>query len=479
MNYRLSQIIGILVILFSLVVFESNAQIQYQNVSNKQLSLGSYGRVGVDWSFDDGASSIGRRLNLNNMGSIGGRMEEQDYFELAPALHFTPTKDEVTKIDVQFRFAVYSESLTSIGNSTTSSLGGLTIAVPELFAQARNIGGSGVNVWIGSRFYRGADVHIADHFYFNDHSGQGFGIEYKDTRFATLFVEATDTTSTVPPYFYLNFKTGTPSTALRQRTVFILEHDFVLNKRKNSKITALGEFHSMPDGGEPTGDDDLDQYNYPSDRGFVIGLRHHSDIHKMKEGSFNDFSVRLGTGIANGGDGGLSRTWLTYGAPNAETRDFKGAYSLALVNHALFNYSKKHSLNWYTILTASKGGSKSSDKAYTFDGKEIYNKKFDFTIGARNQNYITDYLHLLTEIHYSQRQDGKNPLAAMWKFTIAPVLVPTGEHSVWARPHLRFVASFARYNDYAMDSLYSPYLEFTGSKRWGQYFGVKAEWWIW
>jgi len=30
-----------------------------------------------------------------------------------------------------------------------------------------------------------------------------------------------------------------------------------------------------------------------------------------------------------------------------------------------------------------------------------------------------------------------------------------------------------------MESLYSPYLEFTGSRRWGYYFGVKVEWWVW
>ena len=31
----------------------------------------------------------------------------------------------------------------------------------------------------------------------------------------------------------------------------------------------------------------------------------------------------------------------------------------------------------------------------------------------------------------------------------------------------------------SMESLYSPYLEFVGPKRWGHYLGVKAEWWIW
>ncbi len=82
-------------------------------------------------------------------------------------------------------------------------------------------------------------------------------------------------------------------------------------------------------------------------------------------------------------------------------------------------------------------------------------------------------------MHYSQRKDGDNPWASMLKFSVAPVYVPTGQRDTWARPHLRAVVSVARYNDYAMESLYSPYLEFTGSRRWGYYFGVKAEWWIW
>ena len=65
------------------------------------------------------------------------------------------------------------------------------------------------------------------------------------------------------------------------------------------------------------------------------------------------------------------------------------------------------------------------------------------------------------------------------KFGIYPTFVPTGERSVWARPHLRFDFSVARYNDYAKENLYSPYLSYVGPKQWGYYFGVKAEWWIW
>ena len=64
-------------------------QIMYQIPTNKRVNVGSYGRVGVDWNFENGGS-IGRRLNLNNMGSIGGRLEEQDYLEVVPNFNWIP-----------------------------------------------------------------------------------------------------------------------------------------------------------------------------------------------------------------------------------------------------------------------------------------------------------------------------------------------------------------------------------------------------
>ncbi len=466
-----------IVILFLLAQNQVQAQIMYQNVTNKSISLGSYGRVGVDWSFENGGS-IGRRLNLNNMGSIGGRLEEQDYLELAPAFHFKAKPGDSTNIYAQVRFAMYSTSLTSFGNSTSNSLGGLEFAIPEMYVEARNIRGKDLSIWVGSRLYRGPDVHIADHFYFNDHSGQGFGVEFKNTRISTQFIASSDTSSTVPPFFYLNIKSGTPSAALRQRVILNFEQDFQLNT--NNMLTLLGEYHRMADA-DSKNDVDTSDYklNFPADHGFVLGVRHSYDFNNYLPGSFNHFSVRYGTGIANGGDGGMSRTWLTYGAPDTLSLTFKGAYSMAIVNHLLINFSKRYTLNGYLILTSSKGAADSNNKSKTYFGKEVFNRKLDFTIGARNEHYITDYFHLLTEFHYSQRKDGTNPIASVTKFSIAPIFVPTGIRDTWARPHLRFVFSLARYNDYAKESLYSPFLQFVGERRWGYYFGVKAEWWIW
>lgn len=220
-----------------------NAQMHYEFPESKAVSFGSYGRVGVDWSFENNGS-IGRRLNLNNMGSIGGRLEEQDYFEFATGLSFKPFKEkDSTRIFVQTRLAVFSNSLSLLGNTSTNDLGGLNIALPELFVAAQNINNSGVNVWVGARLYRGPDIHIADHRYFNDHSGQGFGVEYKGTRFAAIFVSSTDTSSSLPPYFYLNIATGKPSTAMQQRTVWTIQQD--LNLSENNILTLLGEYHKL------------------------------------------------------------------------------------------------------------------------------------------------------------------------------------------------------------------------------------------
>lgn len=487
-HFSLLKSVFLVLIIYVFSILPSHSQIAYTPVTNKKVSFGSYGRIGVDWSFVNGGS-IGRRLNLNNMGSIGGRLEEQDYLELAPTFNFNPKEGDETIINVNLRFAVYSQSLSSFGNSSTSSLGGLTLAIPEMYAEARNIKGSGINVWVGSRLYNGPDIHIADHFYFNDHGGQGFGVEFKKSRFAAIFVSATDTTGVVSPYFYLNFKTGTPSAALRQRTVFIGEHDFVLNA--DNKLTVLGEFHRMADADSevdnpvnlPENPVNLPEdpeiiTNFPSDNGFVLGARLNTQFKNLGTGSFNDLAIRYGSGIANGGDGGVSKTYATYGAPDLDDLNFKGAYSWSIVDQTVLNYNEKNTLHAYVIFTSSKGGADSNHLANSYFGDEVFNKKIDLTVGSRNETILSDYFRLLTELHYSQRKDGVNPIASMMKFSLSPVYVPTGETSTWARPHLRFVVSVARYNDFAKETLYSPYLQYAGPEQWGSYFGVKAEWWI-
>ena len=440
--------------------------------NNKHFSIGSYGRVGIARG---DKIQYPRSLNLNGMGSIGGRMEEADYFELATALRFAPVTGSVdtTNITVQARLALYTTQGQIIGNVTSNSYGGITAALPELFAEAKNIMGSQWSVWIGARFFRGDDIHIADHFYFDDHSSQGFGIQYKNTQLSLMFPGAVDTASSLPPYFYLNIVNGTPVLGLRNRSVYILEHSFPFT---NGYLKLIGEYHRLADG---TLADTTTSSNYPADYGFVIGAKYKKNLNTKLPGSFYDASIRYGSGIANGGDGGASKTFLTYGGPNLITQDFRNAWSVAATGSVLWNVSNGYSVNAYGVFTKSRGASDSLNKTPDYNGKSLYNRKTDFAIGARATWYITNWFHLLHELNFSSRKDGSQDPAQLFKISIAPTIVPNGKRDVWSRPHFRLVYSVARYNKFAADNLYSPYLAQTGSKKYGHYIGVKTEWWIW
>lgn len=462
-----------------LLALFSTVQLMAQSpvISNKNFSFGSYGRTGIAYGIGV-ENEFPRSLNLNGMGSIGGRFEENDYFEFVSAMHFAPAIKgaDTTKIDVQARFAFYTTQGQLIGNVSNKSIGGITTALPELFAEARNIMGSQWSVWLGARLFRGDDIHIIDHYYFDDHGGQGFGIKHKNTQFSLIFTGSIDTTSTLPPNFYLNIVNGTPTLGLRNRYVSILEHEIPVSKGKGY-LKLLGEFHRLPSG---TSSDATTKYSYPADIGFVIGAKYYKTISTKLPGSFNAISARYGTGIANGGDGGSSRTYMTYGGPNLETNSFKKAHSLALTETFLLNISKKYSLNAYAIYTKSRGASDSLNKTPDYLGKQLlFNRKQDISFGARGTYYINDWLHLLHELDFAWRKDGTQDYAQMTKFTIAPTFVPGAKRDVWERPHFRLVYSVAHYNKFAANNLYSPFLAQSGSQSWGQYLGAKVEWWVW
>jgi maltoporin len=461
--------VSLLAILASLLLVPVFAQ---QGVTvNKNLSIGSYGRAGIARSNN---SLYPRSLNLNGMGSVGGRMEEADYFELLTALHFTPvtSNSDTTTISFQARMALYTTNGQIIGNVNSKSYGGITAALPELFAEARHILGSPWSVWVGARFFRGDDIHIADHFYFDDHSSQGFGVRRNRTQFSVMFPAAVDTNSSLPPYFYLNIVNGTPVLGLRNRSVYILEHEIPVG---SGYLKLMGEYQALASGDV---NDTSTTYNYPSDQGWVAGVKFKQNLSTKITGSYFDVSLRYGTGIANGGDGGGSKTFLTYGGPNLETQKFDKAYSVAATGQVLWNVSNSYSVNAYSVFAKSRGASDSLNKTPDYMGNMLFNRKTDFTIGARATWYVKNWLHILHELNFASRQDGSQEAAQMVKFSLAPTIVPNGVRSVWSRPHFRLVYSVAKYNKFASDNLYSPYLAQSGSREWGHYFGVKTEWWI-
>lgn len=437
-------------------------------ITNPNFSLGTTGRIGVGFS-PNGEGNMWKPLNLSGQGSLGGRMEQTDYIDILPAVHFTPKiigKDS-TNVTFQMRLGMYSANGQFVGNVSTRSNEGLTFILPEAFIEARNIMGSKWSAWAGARFRRYDDIHISDYFYFDDHSSQGFGVSYKNTELTMLMPASADSTN-IYPYNYEITVAGATNPAIRQRMVWIGEHS--INLKNNSTVKLLGEFHHVSSNSENA------SKNYPADNGWVAGIKYSNPFKTKLPGSFNQFSVRYGAGIANGGDNGNTFTWATYGAPDRDGK-YTNAYSFTMVEHALLNLSQKFSINGYGVFTKSKGGSSSTNTDEYFNGNQLYNQKTDFVVGFRSFYYVTKWLHLIEEVHYAVRKDGDNPEANMWKFTFAPTIAPLGQKDPWSRPHIRLVFTVAHYNDYARDHNYSPYLQ-VNQNSWGTYIGVKTEWWL-
>lgn len=439
-------------------------------ITNSNFSMGTTGRIGIGFA-PNGEGEQWKPLNLSGQGSLAGRMEQTDYMDLLPAIHFTPKQlnyNDSTNIIFQVRLGMYAANGQFMGNVSTRSPNGLTFILPETYVEARNILGSRWSAWCGVRFRRFDDIHICDYFYFDDHSAQGAGFSYKRTEFAIYMPSSSDSLG-VYPYNYQVTVAGATNPAIRQRMVFVGEH--TIDLKDGVALKLLGEFHRVA-----AGNNAKTPIPYAADNGWVVGAKVTNSFKTQMLGSFNQFSVRYGRGIANGGDNGNTWTWATYGAPDKNGK-YTNAYSFTTVEHFLLNLNKKFSVNGYAVYTQSKGGASSTGKATFFNGTELYNRKTDFVVGTRTLFYATKWLNIINEAHYAVRKDGDNPDAAMWKFSFAPTIVPLGKNDPWCRPHIRFVFTAAHYNDYARDNHYSPFLQIN-RKSWGTYVGIKTEWWL-
>ena len=421
-----------------------------------RLEISMYGRMGLAWTPTSGRFIQGRSLNLTG-SPIGGRLEEGDYLEPTIKLHILEKQEaaEAPYVDMVLTPAMYSSSGLFAGIFSTRFSDSLSIQLFQAYVEAGNVLLPGLKVWGGARFYRGADVHIADYFFFNNLSGQGGGVAYGPLDLAVIM----QTSATSPQY---NFDVPGPGTQdiRRQRTVFVAQ--YVHKLEAGHSLHGLAEFHLLPSARVRLPDPDGTLVGLRSDYGWVAGLKGHLDL---GNGSFNDLSVRYGSRIANGTLGG-AQSWDTFGAPAAGGL-YSDAAGIEVVDHFLYNFGSAFSLNAYGTLHWARGSS----------GTDA-DRSMDFAVGARGTAYLHDNFHLIGEATFQGLQPGTAELATATRLTLMPTFVPTGGRSVWSRPHFRLFYTTAFYDQNAQDARYSPYLQTVGSTAMAHYLGARVEWWF-
>ncbi|MCU0417712.1 MAG: carbohydrate porin [Cytophagaceae bacterium] len=433
-----------------------------QNKVGSYFSLSSYGRLGISTSLRN--EQYGVRLNLLNQGSIGGRHEENDYIEVAGTAHISQLMQlprTAPNIQLILRWQFFSGSNTLIFSNTQSVLGEAYILVDSIATKKQRY----FSLWMGQRYYRYHYSPITDYFYFNNSTAQGVGIAFTKLKVALLTVVPQNTPGS--PY-------GDILAPDFQRIMANIQYRIPLANR--SYLDVLGEVHS-----HVLKIIDSIGFTYtPPDIGWVIGALWYTP---MSERHSNSISLRYGAGIANGpgDDNWSSRTYVTYGNPNDKGL-YAGAYGINIVDQWKYKATDKYEVEAYAIYRYAQGAAKPTYlESFTRE-----NKKQDVSLGLRHTYFISDRVHLLSEVHWQTRQyvtaldsvgqDKALGWAQMTKVSIIPTFVPTGKRDAAARPHIRLVYSIAFYDTTARTYQLSDYLRSHPDKKVGMYLGIKTEW---
>jgi maltoporin len=418
-----------------------------------RVDLSMYGNIGVGMT-PSGKVIQGKTFNLTGK-SLGGRLEEGDYLEPSIKVHFL--KQGELGEDAPWAHAVVTPAMWAknglfIGLTSNRFSETLTLELGEAYVSAGNVITKGLNVWAGARFYRGTNVWLSDYWYFNNLSAQGVGFQYKGFDVAALMQ-----TSMSERLYNLDADGDGVPDVRRQRTALVGQYVHKLNS--GHAMHVLTEGHYLPSEAIQVGSE-LRQM--PNDFGWVAGLKGHIDL---GNDSFNDLSVRYGSGIANGGQNG-NPTWVTFGLAGADGR-YRNANSLELVEHLVYNVSPLLTVNGYGIMHMGRGGSGDATDRFT-----------DFAVGGQTTLYLHDHFHLVNEASFQGVRNGTAPMGTAVKFSLVPTIVPSGQHSNWARPHLKMFYTVAFYNQHAVNTLQSPFLKVVGPERVGHYMGARVEWWL-
>jgi maltoporin len=429
-----------------------------------RVDFSMYGRMGIAWSLY-GQLLQGKTMNLTTERAIGGRFEEGDYLEPTITAHILK-KDEKkpndTYIDMAITPAMFANNGSFLGffSNTTNAL---RIELFQAYVEAGNVFIPDLTFWGGARFYRGADVHIADYFYFNDLSGQGGGVKYKGVDLAILVHSVPgDPMYTVPVS-----DDPDADVANRNRTMFVAQYTHKFGARE-SYVQGLAELHILPPARFSSG-----PALKPADHGWTAGAKLHLDF---GNGNFNDVSFRYGSRIANGGWGG-SKSFNTFG-PAEPNGKYDGAFGIEAVEHFLVNFNRLFSLNGYAVFNMGRSAVSAEDIAPADRTAGRDYQLINFGVGARGFLYAHKQFHMIAEATFQGRKNGDQNMGTVAKVSVVPTIVPTGESSAWGRPHLRAIYTAGFYNEAAVVQNMSPYTQTVGPKRVGHFIGARTEWWF-
>ena len=423
-----------------------------------RFRFGSYGRVQVASDLEGGLGGPTRIV------FPAPRVDEGSYAEIE--LGYLAYRDESgVEVDTVFTLAL-DDDFFHFDSEFASS-----IAIRNLFAEARHLFFEGSYLWVGSRMVRGDDVYLLDTWPLDNLNtwGAGLGWRGESTR-----IGLHTGVNRLDDEYQFQVVSVADERFVGAREVVFMDRLRVISSLKAEqlfggrdgdvgfKIKVYGETHALPEG-TLRRDQPREEETLPSDFGWTAGLQL-GTWNLLNERSFVNLFFRISGGLAAYGE-----TAIPFGI-----NDEKTAAGALNVMTAL---SANIETDWFGVLVG--GFVRYFQDADGFD--EDFDDGVDAAWSIRPMAFIGDYFTPGFEVSQQlRRPNGVNPttnlqeLGTIWKISVLPA-VTFGE-GMYARPQIRL-----NYTVSILDGAAQSFFPIDDRRRSNEvihFLGVAAEWWF-
>lgn len=424
-----------------------------------QPFTGSYGRVQASTDLRGGRGSGAQ------IATWGPRLQLGPYLELD--VGWDATLDDGTELTVLVTPGVTGDVFHYTGDFDS------IIAMRNLYAELRNIGGRPISAWVGSRMYRGDDIYLLDFWPLDNLNtyGGGAALDVGRTRFAAQVgvnrLTAGDWQVQEAPVARPGSVFGEQVLVLdRQRAIgsLLVEHRAEIGDL-TLRLKGYGELHGLPAGTRQI-DDGVGQRfpeDLPSDIGTLIGAQ--VSLWGWATQSFAHVWIRHSTGLAAVGE-------LT-----VPTSGFDRDLRVARARRTLIGTTGNTEHGWFGFQWAAY-----VQNMVDADGIEVdFDDRVEVVGVLRPNFWIGKHGALSLELSQQYvRPNGINPRTNLFdRGSITQIsLIPALQAApgAYTRPRLQVLYTLSLLNQGALNFLNPEDVRYGTPTQ--HYFGLGAEWWL-
>jgi maltoporin len=326
----------------------------------------------------------------------------------------------------------------SFNTTSNSNSQELTLSLREAYAIGNDLWGKGsMRPWAGKRFYKRHDIHMLD-FYILDNAGPGAGMENIDVGFSKFHLAV-----------LRNIPYGKDTDGPAQTNLDLRLSDISAGPGKLETVLIHGSAGKRG-------------YNTGTEKWEAMSGNHVAVIYNYDLlGGFNKIALQYGNGLFGGNGSSRESTlnaWGGWGSQNVAkgdtvTRDARKKSSTLRLTEQLVTSGPTLSSEWALVYQSTNFGD-----AKDANGDKVKDLK-ELTLGARPVYHLSKHSAVALEYGYTSVADVIAPTgtstewddATLHKITLAPQF--TADTGYWARPQIRFFATYAMWNKEAKGSI--------------------------